>query len=75
MKKNIGGKDRLLRAVLGAMLLYYAASNLPGSDVWRVLAGMAGLAIGIIVLVSWCPLYKLLGLNTHPRGKTWSFLR
>lgn len=42
MKKNIGGRDRLVRAVLGTALFYYALSNLPGSDVWRVPAGIAG---------------------------------
>lgn len=74
MKKNVGGKDRLLRAVLGSALIFYAWSNLPGSDVWRVPAGIAGVVLWVTVLMSWCPLYKMLGLTTHPRGKNWSFL-
>lgn len=75
MKKNIGAWDRLIRAVLGTALIYYALSNLPGSDVWRVPVGIAGIVAWFTVLTSWCPLYKMLGLSTHPRGKTWSFLQ
>ena len=75
MKKNIGGRDRLIRAVLGTALVYYALSSLPGSDVWRVPAGIAGVVMWLTVIMGWCPLYKMLGFNTHPRGKTWSFLQ
>lgn len=75
MRKNIGAKDRWIRAVLGTVLLAYAMSNLPGSDVWRVQAGIAGLLAWLTVIFSRCPLYKLLGLTTHRSGKNWSFLQ
>ena len=75
MKKNIGGRDRLIRAVLGTALIYYALSNLPGSDVWRVAAGLVGVLAWLTVFMRWCPLYKMLGFNTHPNGKAWSFLQ
>ena len=74
MKKNIGAWDRLIRAALGAGLIYYALSNLPGSDVWMVPAGIAGVIAVLTALVGWCPLYKLLGINSHSR-KAWSFLQ
>lgn len=75
MKKNIGGRDRLIRVVLDTALIYYALSNLPGSDVWRVAAGLVGVVAWLTVFMRWCPLYKLSGFNTHPSGKTWSFLQ
>lgn len=75
MKKNLGGKDRVIRTVLGGALLYYAFSNWPGSDAWRIPAGIAGGILWLTVMMSWCPIYKLLGINTHPSGKTWSFLQ
>lgn len=75
LKKNIGAWDRLIRAALGAGLIYYALSNLPGSDVWMVPAGIAGAIALLTALVGWCPLYKLLGLSSHRNGKTWSFLQ
>lgn len=72
MRKNMGGGDRLFRAILGAGLIYYAMSNLPGSDVWMVPAGIVGAILLLTALVGWCPLYKLLGINNHSR-KTGSF--
>ena len=75
MKKNIGGRDRLIRVILGTALLYFAMSSLPGSDVWRMPAGIAGIVAWLTALMGWCPLYRMLGVNTHPRGKSWSFLQ
>lgn len=74
MRKNIGTGDRLIRAILGAGLIYYAMSNLPGSDVWMVPAGIVGAIVLLTALVGWCPLYKLLGMNSNGR-KTGSFPR
>jgi hypothetical protein len=56
--------DRVIRFVLGAVLVYvwYAAL------VTGVLATVA-LVIGIILvltgLIGWCPLYSLFGMKTH----------
>lgn len=74
MRKNIGTGDRLIRAILGAGLIYYAMSNLPGSDVWMVPAGIVGAIVLLTALVGWCPLYKLLGMNSNGR-KTGTFPR
>lgn len=70
MQKNVGGVDRIIRAVLGAALIYYAMSNLPGSDVWMVPAGVFGFILILTAIFSWCFLYKVLGVKTcsthHP---------
>jgi len=58
MKNNIGGIDRILRIVLGAVLVILAATGQVGVWAWL---GLLPLATG---LVGWCPPYSLLGINT-----------
>jgi len=58
MKANVGGIDRILRVVLGAALIVWAA--LLGGPVWAWI-GIVPLVTG---LASFCPLYPLIGLNT-----------
>ena len=58
---NMGAADRVIRAVAGLALMLWAAM---GGPVWAW--------IGIVLLataaVSWCPLYRLLGLSTCRGG-------
>ena len=58
MKSNVGGIDRILRIVVGAVLVLLAASGQVGAWAW---IGLLPLATG---LVGWCPPYGLLGINT-----------
>lgn len=59
-KTNVGGLDRILRIVAGLALL---AATLTGAvGVWGWI-GLVPLATG---LMSSCPLYTVLGLNTCP---------
>jgi hypothetical protein len=58
MKSNVGGIDRILRIVLGLVLIGLTATGVVG--VWGWL-GIVPLATG---LVGWCPPYALLGFNT-----------
>ncbi|TCJ15396.1 DUF2892 domain-containing protein [Parasulfuritortus cantonensis] len=59
MKANVGGIDRILRIVLGAALVLWAA--VLGGPVWAWI-GIVPLATG---LIKFCPLYPLLGLSTN----------
>ncbi|MEY2770811.1 MAG: hypothetical protein RIQ38_1230 [Pseudomonadota bacterium] len=61
MTSNVGGVDRLVRIVLGAVLIALAVSGQVG--VWGWL-GLVPLATG---LLGWCPPYSLLGINTCKR--------
>ena len=58
MKKNVGNIDRLLRAIIGILLISLTLSGIIGAWGW----------IGIIPLLSalfsFCPLYTLIGINT-----------
>ncbi len=60
MTKNVGGLDRILRIVLGAILI--TATAMGALPAWGLI-GLIPLATG---LISWCPVYPLLGINTCP---------
>jgi len=67
-KTNVGGIDRVLRIVVGLALIawwYFA----PGMGLrWLPLVlGIIALGTG---LMSTCPLYSLIGLNTCPMKKS-----
>ncbi|NHC62874.1 YgaP family membrane protein [Paenalcaligenes suwonensis] len=58
MKTNVGGIDRILRVIVGLVLVILASSGTVGWWGW----------LGIIPLLSGlfrvCPLYSILGVNT-----------
>jgi Protein of unknown function (DUF2892) len=64
MAKNVGGVDRVIRAVVGAGLIYYAMSNLPGAQDWMVPAGMVGFILLLTAIFARCPAYMMFGMNT-----------
>lgn len=60
MKINVGGADRILRIVVGLILILLAATGQVGAWGW---IGIVPLATG---LMKTCPLYSVLGMNTCP---------
>lgn len=58
MKKNVGGIDRILRIVIGLILVAWAA--LGAGPVWAWI-GIVPLATGAI---GWCPAYLPFGIKT-----------
>lgn len=60
MVSNVGGIDRVLRVLLGLALLSLIFL-LDGPARWWGLLGLVPLVTG---LVSFCPLYALLGVST-----------
>lgn len=63
MATNVGGIDKTLRVVAGAVLIGATAADL--LPVWGYI-GIVPLATG---LMGWCPAYSLFGLNTCPMKK------
>ena len=57
MEKNVGVIDKGLRIVVGLVIL---AIGLYFQNWW----GAIGLIPLVTGLVNWCPLYRILGLNT-----------
>ena len=60
MKFNVGGIDRILRIVVGLVLIVLAATGTVG---WWGWLGVVPLATG---LFRFCPMYRLLGMSTCP---------
>lgn len=58
MKCNVGGIDRMLRIVVGLVLIGLAVTGSAGVWAW---IGIVPLATG---LFRFCPAYPLLGVNT-----------
>lgn len=61
---KVGGTDRMLRAVTGAMLIALAVMGMIGPWGWIGLVPLATAAVGF------CPLYSVLGFNTCATKKT-----
>jgi hypothetical protein len=59
MTANIGNADRIARIVAGLLLIALAASGTVG--IWGYI-GIVPLATG---LVNWCPIYRVLGIDTR----------
>lgn len=64
MKANVGGIDKILRIVVGLFLIAITLNGTIGPWGW---VGIIPLATG---LFSWCPLYRLIGMNSCPMKKT-----
>jgi hypothetical protein len=63
MTPNVGGIDRVLRAVLGVVLVALAVMGTIGPWGWIGLVPLATAALGV------CPLYTMLGFSTCPMKK------
>ena len=63
MNHNVGGIDRILRIVVGLVLIALAATGTIG---WWGWIGVLPLATGVFRV---CPAYSLLGMNTCPLKK------
>lgn len=63
MKKNMGGADRIIRILIAAVLAYLYFSGTVTGILGIVLIVVAGVFV-LTSLVSFCPLYPLLGINT-----------
>ena len=62
MTCNVGKLDRILRAILGVVLLALAATALNG--IWTWIAAVAGLVMLAVAATRVCPIYSLLGIRT-----------
>lgn len=72
-EKNVGGWDRLLRLIVGPVLLLVTAAAALGIivllPVLTVLSAIAGAILTITGLTQKCPMNNLLGLNTYKGRK------
>ncbi|MFA8385476.1 MAG: DUF2892 domain-containing protein [Pelagibaca sp.] len=67
MTINVGTLDRVLRAVLGLVLLYLAfASGLALFDgaLFKYGAALIGVVMLVVAAVRVCPIYSIIGIKT-----------
>ncbi len=67
MKLNVGTPDRIVRAILGLALLYIGLGPLKGimGHLWGIVVLLIGLVLLGTSLMSWCPIWAALGINTR----------
>lgn len=65
MTRNEGNTDRVVRAVLGIVLVALWMLGVT-QGVLAIILGVVGAVLIITALVGFCPLYALFGLNTCP---------
>jgi len=68
MKKNMGSADRIIRTLIAVVVAILYFSNTITGTLGIVLLALAGVFV-LTSLVSFCPLYILVGLNTCPAKK------
>lgn len=65
MKKNMGSADRIIRVLIAAVLAFlYFNGTISGT--LGIVAIVAAVVFVATSLISFCPLYPLLGINTCP---------
>ena len=68
MKKNMGSADRIIRLIIAAVIAVLFFTNVVSGTVGIILLVAAGV-FALTSLISFCPLYPLVGINTCPKDK------
>lgn len=67
MIKNMGSTDKIIRlAVAAVILLLYALDKISGT--LAIVLGVVAVIFAVTSLINFCPLYKVLGINTNKEG-------
>ena len=69
MKKNMGPADKIIRIVLAAIMAVLYFTNVVTGTFGIVLLVLAAVFV-LTSLISFCPLYAIVGLNTCPVKKS-----
>jgi hypothetical protein len=67
-RKNVGMIDRVIRVILGIILLNLFLVNMVAAP-WSYLVALIGLILLMTGIVGSCPLYSMLGMNTLERKR------
>ena len=66
MKKNMGSADKTIRVFVAAIVaLLYFTGVITGT--WAIVLMVLALVFVITSLISFCPLYPILGINTRKK--------
>ena len=62
MKKNIGSVDKVIRIILGGVIIALGIYN-------QSRLGLIGIVPLFTAFISWCPVYSLIGVSTDRKIK------
>ncbi len=68
MKANMGGADRIIRILIAVVAAVLYFTGIISETVGIVAMVIAGIFL-LTSLISFCPLYTILGINTCPAKK------
>lgn len=68
MKKNMGSTDKIIRLLIAAVFIILFVLNVVSGVFGYILLALAAIFI-LTSLVSFCPLYTLVGMNTGKKEK------
>jgi hypothetical protein len=63
MKTNEGTTDRLIRLILGVVLIIIGWPVL-GNNIWGIILDVIGVILLITGITGFCTVYKILGIST-----------
>lgn len=66
LDSNVGGADKTLRIVIGiALLAFITLAQI--DTLWKAIAGVAAMIALVTAFVGFCPLNRLIGVDTCKR--------
>lgn len=68
MKKNMGNIDKIVRILVALVIAVLFFTHIISGTVGIILLVFAGVFV-LTSLISFCPLYTLVGINTCPKDK------
>lgn len=68
MKCNVGTGDRVIRIIVGLALFIYGLVTAPQGGSFII--GLIGAVLVVTALISFCPLYTLLGIDTGCKSES-----
>ncbi len=63
--KNVGGIDKVLRIIVGIIMLSFVLMAFIGPQTTWAYLGLIGLIPLITGIIGYCPTYQLVGMNTY----------
>jgi hypothetical protein len=68
MKSNLGTIDKVIRILAAAAAIILFFTHVISGTLGIVILA-AGVVLGLTAVISFCPIYHVLGLSTRPKGK------
>jgi heme/copper-type cytochrome/quinol oxidase subunit 4 len=69
MKKNINKTDRIVRAIIGIILIALSVADFFEDTIVDNAFLIVGAVLILASIIQICPLYYFLGINTHKKKK------